>query len=60
MPKILQEKMGTMEDFEARQNAVGFFSVLLEVAMQHPELYKKVFNEISNETNRDTNSAGKA
>ena len=42
-------------DFEAKQNAVGFFSVLLKVAKRNPELWKQICNE-NNENNRDTNN----
>jgi len=54
------EKPKTSEmDFEARQNALGFFSVALGVVLRNPELRKKIFNE-NNENNRDTNTANKA
>ena len=46
-----KEKM----DFEAKQNAVGFFSVLLKVAKRNPELWKQICNE-NNKDNRDTNN----
>jgi len=46
-----KEKM----DFEAKQNAVGFFSLLLKVAKRNPELWKQICNE-NNENNRDTNN----
>ena len=46
-------------DFEAKQNAVGFFSVLLRVAKRSPELWKQICNE-NNEDNRDTNNTDKA
>ena len=42
-------------DFEAKQNAVGFFSLLLKVAKRNPELWKQICNE-NNEDNRDTNN----
>jgi len=42
-------------DFEAKQNATGFFSVLLKVAKRNPELWKQICNE-NNENNRDTNN----
>ena len=42
-------------DFEAKQNAVGFFSVLLKVAERNPKLWKQICNE-NNEDNRDTNN----
>lgn len=45
-------------DFEAKQNAVGFFSVLLKVAKRNPELWKQICNE-NNEDNRDTNNSNK-
>ena len=46
-----KEKM----ESEAKQNAVGFFSVLLKVAKRNPELWKQICNE-NNEDNRDTNN----
>ena len=36
-------------DFEAKQNAVGFFSLLLKVAKRNPELWKQICNEKSDE-----------
>ncbi len=42
-------------EFEAKQNAIGFFSVLLKVAKRNPELWKQICNE-NNENNRDTNN----
>ena len=42
-------------DFEAKQNAIGFFSLLLKVAKRNPELWKQICNE-NNEDNRDTNN----
>ena len=42
-------------DFEAKQNAMGFFSLLLKVAKRNPELWKQICNE-NNENNRDTNN----
>ena len=42
-------------DFEAKQNAVGFFSLLLKVSKRNPELWKQICNE-SNEDNRNTNN----
>ena len=61
MPKISNEKKSKKEDivekmdFEAKQNAVGFFSLLLKVAKRNPELWKQICNE-NNEDNRDTNN----
>lgn len=46
-----KEKM----DFEAKQNAVGFFSLLLKVAKRNPQLWKQICNK-NNENNRDTNN----
>jgi len=44
-------------DFEARQNLSGFFNLLLEIDMRnHPELYKKKFNE-NYDDNRSPNNA---
>ena len=61
MPKINDDKIIDKEitkeslDFEAKQNAVGFFSLLLKVAKRNPELWKQICNE-NNENNRDTNN----
>jgi prephenate dehydrogenase len=46
-------------DFEAEQNATGFFNLLLKVAKRNPEIWKQIFNE-NNENNRDTNNTNKA
>ena len=46
-------------DFEAKQNAVGFFSLLLKVAKRNPELWKQICNE-NNENNRSPNNPNKA
>lgn len=46
-------------DFEATQNAVGFFSALLEVVKRNPKLRKQIFNE-NDENNRGSNTADKA
>ncbi len=43
------------KDFEAKQNVVGFFSLLLKVAKRNPELWKQICNE-NNENNRNTNN----
>jgi len=53
-----EKQVKTNEDFEARQNATGFFNILLEVVLRSPELRKKIFNE-NNENNRDTNNTDK-
>lgn len=45
-------------DFEAKQNAVGFFSLLLKVAKRNSELWKQICNE-NNEDNRNTNNSDK-
>jgi len=45
--------------FEANQNAVGFFSLLLKVAKRNPELWKQICNE-NNENNGSPNNANKA
>ena len=50
-----QSKTEEEMDFEAKQNAVGFFSLLLKVAKRNPELWKQICNE-NNEDNRDTNN----
>ena len=49
-----KEKM----DFEAKQNAVGFFSLLLKVAKRNPELWKQICNE-NNENNGSSNNTNK-
>ena len=47
-----KEKM----DFEAKQNLLGFFDLLLKIDMRNnPELYKKQVDE-NYEDNRDTNN----
>jgi len=54
--KIIEETREKKQlDFEAKQNATGFFSVLLKVAKRNPELWKQICNE-NNEDNRDTNN----
>jgi len=45
-------------DFEAKQNLLGFFNLLLKIDMRiNPHLYKKVKN---NENNRGSNHTNKA
>ena len=46
-------------DFEAKQNATGFFSLLLKVAKRNPDLWKQICNE-NNENNRGSNNTNKA
>ena len=46
-------------DFETKQNAVGFFSLLLKVAKRNPELWKQICNG-NNEDNRSPNNTNKA
>lgn len=53
--KIINKTEEKQMDFEAKQNAVGFFSLLLKVAKRNPELWKQICNE-NNENNRDTNN----
>jgi len=53
--KIINKADKMQNDFEAKQNAVGFFSLLLKVAKRNPELWKQICNE-NNENNRDTNN----
>jgi len=53
--KYPEKSKETEMDFEAKQNAVGFFSLLLKVAKRNPELWKQICNE-NNENNRDTNN----
>ena len=58
MLENLERKQSKTEkelDFEAEQNATGFFSLLLKVAKRDPELWKQICNE-NNENNRDTNN----
>jgi hypothetical protein len=31
--------------FEAKQNAIGFFSLLLKIAKRNPELWKQIYND---------------
>ena len=57
---MLKQKSKKLEpldniDFEAEQNATGFFSLLLKVAKRNPELWKQICNK-NNEDNRDTNN----
>ena len=53
--KTLKEK-SKLKDFEARQNLLGFFDLLLKIDMRNnPELYKKQLDE-NYEDNRDTNN----
>ncbi len=40
------------EYFETKQNVVGFFSLLLEIAKRNPDLWKQIYDE----NNRDTNN----
>jgi len=49
------ENENEQNNFEAQQNATGFFSLLLKVAKRNPELWKQICNE-NNENNRDTNN----
>ena len=51
----IKENNNKEYDFEARQNLLGFFSLLLKVAKRNPELWKQICNE-NNENNRDTNN----
>jgi len=55
MPETEKKENKEKMDFEAKQNAVGFFSLLLKVAKRNPELWKQICNE-NNEDNRDTNN----
>ena len=43
------------QDFEAKQNTVGFFSLLLKVAKRKPKLWKQICNK-NNEDNRSSNN----
>ncbi len=49
--KINKQQM----DFEAKQNAVGFFNLLLKVAKRNPKLWDEICNE-ENEHNGNTNN----
>jgi len=48
MPEIIDEKTidktnGKKQmDFEAKQNAIGFFSLLMKVAKRNPDLWKQI------------------
>ena len=57
MNKKYSEKID-VKDFEAKQNAVGFFSLLLKVAKRNPELWKQICNE-NNENNGSSNNTNK-
>lgn len=58
MPEIKEKENKEKMDFEAKQNAVGFFSLLLKVAKRNPNLWKQICNENNenNENNRNTNN----
>ena len=44
-------------EFEAKQNLLGFFDLLLKIDMRNnPEIYKKKVNE-QDENNRNTNNS---
>jgi prephenate dehydrogenase len=58
MPEVEEKENKEKMDFEAKQNATGFFSLLLKVAKRNPELWKQICNE-NNENNRDTNNPDK-
>ena len=53
------EKRIEIKNFEAQQNATGFFSLLLKVAKRNPELWKQICNE-NNENNGSSNNTNKA
>ena len=53
------EKRIEIKNFEAQQNATGFFSLLLKVAKRNPDLWKQICNE-NNENNRGSNNTNKA
>jgi len=54
--KLIKEDLDEKrKEFEAKQNATGFFSVLLKVAKKNPDIWKQICNE-KNENNRDTNN----
>jgi len=53
-----KEKSMDREDFEARQNLFGFFSLLLEIDKRvNPHLYKKIKNNENNGSPNNTNKA---
>ena len=53
-----QRKECKILDFEARQNSLGFFNLLLEIDKRNnPQNYQKSQN---NENNRDTNNTNQA
>ena len=54
-PNRNQKEKSKLKDFEAKQNLLGFFDLLLKIDMRNnPELYKKQFNE-NYEDNRNPN-----
>jgi len=54
---IKKENIENNLNFEAKQNLLGFFDLLLKIDMRNnPELYKKQFNK-NDENNRDTNNS---
>ena len=59
MLKNLEQSQYKIEkelDFEAKQNLLGFFGLLLKIDMRNnPQNYKKQFNK-NYENNRDTNN----
>ena len=55
-----EKQVETTEDFEAKQNLLGFFDLLLKIDMRNnPELYKKKLNE-NYDDNGNTNNPHKA
>ena len=55
-----EEREATEMDFEARQNLLGFFDLLLKIDMRNnPELYKKKLNE-NYDDNGNTDNPHKA
>ncbi|MFA5880384.1 MAG: hypothetical protein WC860_09510 [Candidatus Margulisiibacteriota bacterium] len=58
MSRLESENLFENMDFEAKNNFVGFYALLLKIDKRvNPELYK--FNE-KNDNNRDTNIADQA
>jgi len=55
MSEIEKKENKEKMDFETKQNAVGFFSLLLKVAKRNPELWKQICNK-NNEDNRSSNN----
>lgn len=56
--KIIDKRVDVKENFEARQNSLGFFNLLLQIDKRNnPQNYQKSQN---NEDNRNTNNTNQA